>query len=154
MVPHPPTDVCWCIWTICSYLSLTIISLSLFLSTPFLFYKWQNCCWWSPVFFLHFCPAGSLIRSFFQRFSQIGQPFPCHKCSPQNMPVLPKHRTLPEFWHYWSCTCIPAAAISAALHCPSMFTALLPWQCWHVKQRSRQICMFECFPFLKWDITN
>ena len=29
MVPHPPTDICWYIWTICSYLSLTITSLSL-----------------------------------------------------------------------------------------------------------------------------
>ena len=29
MIPHPPIDVCWYIWTICSYLSLTITSLSL-----------------------------------------------------------------------------------------------------------------------------
>ena len=82
------------------------------------------------------------------------QPFPCHKCSPQNMPVLPKHQTLPEFWHCWSCICIPLAATSTVLHSPSMFTTPLPWQYWQVKQRYRQICMFEFFPFVKWDFTN
>ena len=40
MVPHPPTDVCWYIWTICSYLTLTITIDN---------YNRQDCCWWSPV---------------------------------------------------------------------------------------------------------
>ena len=39
-----------------------------------LFYNRRNCCRWSPIFFLPFWPVGSLIHSFFQRYSQIRQP--------------------------------------------------------------------------------
>ena len=72
---HPPPDVCWYIWTICSFIwAWQLVPfppvfqfLSAFPGQPFqlhlrlqmiaglsLFYKRQNCCRWSPIFFLPF----------------------------------------------------------------------------------------------------
>ena len=169
MVPHPPTNVCWYIWTICSYLSLTISSLSLLslksfpsslvnLSSSICNFRWSLVSHFSPTDETAANEAlssvGSLIHSFSKDFHKFVSLFLVTNVHLKICLFFQNHRTLPEFWHCWSCTCIPLAAISTALHCPYMFTALLPWQCWHVKQKSRPICMFECFPFLKWDITN
>ena len=125
MVPHPLIDVCWYIWTICSYLSLTISSLSLLslksfpsslvnLSSSICNFRWSLVSHFSTTdetaadealssFCLFLAGRKSCPFIFPKMFTNLSAD-PCHKYSPPNLPssvVLPKHRTLQEFWHIY-----------------------------------------------------
>ena len=122
--PHPQTDVCWYIWTSCSFIwARQSVPFPLCLSIPFrLFWPTFPAPFatsddrWSLTFLQQtkLLPMKPYLLFAFLMASRKSDPFifpkiftnllahPCHKYSPQNLPssvVLPKHRTLQEFWH-------------------------------------------------------
>ena len=121
--PHPQTDVCWYIWTSCSFIwARQSVPFPLCLSIPFrLFWptfpapfatsddRWSltflqqtKLLPMKPYLLFAFLMAGRKSDPFiFPKLFTNSSAHPCHKYS-QNLPssaVLQKHRTLQEFWH-------------------------------------------------------
>ena len=120
--PHPPTDVCWYIWTICSFIwARQLVPFPLCLSIPFrlpwptfpapfatsddhwslTFLQQTKLLPMKPYLLFAFL-AGRKSNPFI--FQKIFTNLPAHSCYKysQNLPsstVLPKHQTLQEFWH-------------------------------------------------------
>ena len=123
--PHPQTDVCWYIWTSCSFIwARQSVPFPLCLSIPFhLFWptfpapfatsddRWSltflqqtKLLPMKPYLLFAFLMAGRKSDPFiFPKIFTNSSAHPCHKYS-QNLPssaVLQKHRTLQEFWHIY-----------------------------------------------------
>ena len=123
MVPHPPTDVCWYIWTICSFIwARQLVPFPLCLSiasrlpwptfpAPFAtsddrwsltFLQQMKLLPMNPFLLFAFLAGRKSDPFIFPKIFTNSLAHLCHKYSPQNLPssvVLPKHWTLQEFWH-------------------------------------------------------
>jgi len=121
--PHPQTDVCWYIWTKCSFIwAWQLVPFPLCLSITFRLpwpsfqapFATSDDCWsltflqqtkllpMKPYLFFAFLAGRKSDPFIFPKIFTNWLAHPCHKYSPQNLPssvVLPKHWTLQEFWH-------------------------------------------------------
>ena len=123
--PHPPTDVCCYIWTICTFnWARQLVPFPFCLSIPFRLpwptfpapFATSDDCWsltflqktkllpMKPYLLFAFLAGRKSDPFIFPKIFTNLSAHPCHKYSPQNLPssvVLPKHWTLQEFWHIY-----------------------------------------------------